>query len=171
MAVGLTEASASAPMIPRVSGVSGAWSEMTSEAGRRSVGFIGTDQELDALADPLQTAGVPILSMLGEMGFGIERFVFRKKGKDIDEKRPGAAVFTSPGELGAALAASRCCLVYSDVRLDRRITAWGRLPVAAADFKMGPEGCLRTLEFLTGACGFDLFRRYGNFLTLREEAP
>jgi hypothetical protein len=147
------------------------WKEMASEAGRHSVGFIGTDQELDALADPFQTAGVPLLSMLGEMGFGIERFVFREKGKRIDGKRPDAAVFASPGELESALAASRCCLVYSDVRLDRRITARGRLPVAAADFKMGPEGCLRTLEFLTGACGFDLFRRYGKFLTAREEAP
>jgi hypothetical protein len=153
------------------SGRKKAWKELRSEAVRHGVGFIGTDQELCTLDDPLQTAGVPIFSMLREMGFKAVRFVFREGSAGGGERRQDAWEFSTPGELESSLAASRCRLAYSDVRFDRRLTALGMLPLSAARFRMGPEGCLRTLEFLTSACGLDLFRKYRAGPTPRGKKP
>jgi len=147
------------------------WKELAAEAARHGVGFIGTEGELAALADPMQAAGVPIFSMLREMGFGIRHFVFREGEGKAGTRLPDAVEFKTPAGLDAALRKSTCRLAYSDVRSDRRLARSGKLALSAAHFRMGPEGCLRTLRFLAAACRFDLFLRYPDFIDAREDVP
>ncbi|MFH1437054.1 MAG: nitrogenase component 1 [Pseudomonadota bacterium] len=156
------------------------WSALKAEARGHSIGFVGTAGELKRFASPLRAAGVPIFQVLGEAGFGVELFVFRRPLEQ--ESAAGALTdfiassfpilrgrvretgFGSPGRLKSALQGSGSSAIYSDIFYDTRITRNSKTPLSIAFFRMGPKGALGTAEDILGACGLGFYKQYGRYL-------
>lgn len=118
-------------------------------AGERRLAFIVEAGEERLLDDPAQNAGVPLLSVLRGLGFGVKVL---------------AGPFASRAELAARLARGRFDAVYSDYTFDRRPGRAGKARFSLAAFEPGPEGATRTLERLLGLCRLGFYRRYAEHL-------
>lgn len=118
-------------------------------AREQRVAFVVAPEEVDLLNDPAENAGVPLVSVLREFGFGVDVIT---------------GPFDSPEELAAHLARGRFDAVYSDFAFDRRPGRAGKARFCLADFEPGPEGAVRTLRRLLGLCRTTFYRRYAGHL-------
>ncbi|HNT96656.1 MAG TPA: hypothetical protein PKK31_00140 [Elusimicrobiales bacterium] len=138
-------------------------------AGRYRACFVAAPEELEPLAGGILTGGVPVLPVVLEGGFRADLLVYapdpaartraaaaalalgRKLGAPL---RP--RFFSTPARLDALLRRPRAMkLVYSDARLDPRVTGAGRRPFSAALFEPGYDGALETVRRLLELCECD----------------
>ncbi|HNW43990.1 MAG TPA: nitrogenase component 1 [Elusimicrobiales bacterium] len=148
--------------------------------------FVLAPEEIALLSGSAALKMVPVLPVLAEAGFKIRLLLPAteppaaggRAGKSpslpgkaaaalatLKAANPGlrvsAAVFRTPAELRALLRADKALrLVYSDIRLDPRVTAAGKTPFSASLFEAGYEGALETRRRLLELCQWDFNERY-----------
>jgi hypothetical protein len=122
------------------------------------LGFVVDEQEAAELCQPEKMAGVPLLGMVAEMGFGIDLMVHGDGPVDVD----GVEVhgFDSREALEALMRGVPAGAIYSDLYCDERITAAGKMPFSLQMFEPGLQGAVRTARRLVGACRTDFYRKY-----------
>jgi hypothetical protein len=135
-------------------------------AGAR-LGFVVAPEDYAALCDPMRTAGIPVLDVAVELGFGIDLLVFAGDGGSADPGiRPAHARavaihrFADRSSLETLLRRTPCSAVYSDLYADERVTAAGKTPFSLQLFEPGLAGALRTGERLLGACRLPFYGKY-----------
>ncbi|MFO0759633.1 MAG: nitrogenase component 1 [Byssovorax sp.] len=152
----------------RCAPIAARWEALSAEARGYRLGFVVDDRSLDKLADPERLMGIPVVTVIEEMGFGVDLFVYRPEGGAVRGARgfSGAEVipFSSRAELEAAMRASPAVAFYSELHFDRRLSRTGKNLFSLADFEMGPRGALRTLTRLLARCRLPFFRSYGAYL-------
>jgi len=143
-------------------------------AGKR-VAFVVDEWRVKRIASARYTAGIPMIDVLREAGFGIELLVWcdkcdpagpsRHRAWDPDDSRTTRIrYFHGPDELDALLRADDFQAVYSDIYFDYRITDAGKSQFSLAFFEAGFEGALRTVEKLLGACELPFYQKYQRYL-------
>jgi len=134
---------------------------LRQDAAGVRLGFVVDADECAALGDPVKMAGVPVLGVVCEMGFGIDLMVYGD-GPAPDD-RPGVEIhrFDDRESLQRLMRDLPCGAIYSDLYCDARITAAGKMPFCLQLFEPGLEGAVRTAERLVGACRADFYRKYG----------
>ncbi len=128
-----------------------------ARASAERLGFVVDAGEASALDDPARMVGVPVLSMVREMGFGVDLMVHG------DGPAPGGVRvhrFDDPGSLAALMRDLPCGAIYSDLYCDERVTAAGKTPFSLQLFEPGLDGAVRTAESLAAACRADFYRKY-----------
>jgi len=156
------------------------WRALTLESSQFRISVVLMDNHFTALYMPQTRLGVPWLSCLDEMGFGIDLLVLEtenttRNGRPLQEfeelvqkfRRPAShriIPVSSEQELQEILEGSSSSLVYTEVFNDRRVTTSGKTPFSVMDFEMGFAGALRTLERLLGYCRSQFYRRYKKHL-------
>jgi nitrogenase iron protein NifH len=142
--------------------VAGTWEALRARAKGRRVAFVADPARVKRLADPNGLSGVPLVSMLKEMGFGIDYLVYAEKPPRFPKEngKHSVAWFTSKEELKGLLLNGGFAAVYSEYFFDSRITRAGKAAFSLLDVEMGAGGCLRSLERLTRLCDWKSYRRY-----------
>ncbi|MDI7268150.1 MAG: nitrogenase component 1 [Myxococcota bacterium] len=145
-----------------------AFAVLRGEAAGARLGFVIAPEDYAALCEPMETAGIPVLDVAVELGFGIDLLVFAGGGGSTEPAiRPGheraVAIhrFADRASLDALLRDAPCAAVYSDLYGDERITAAGKAPFSLQFFEPGLAGALRTGERLLGACRLPFYGKYG----------
>lgn len=148
----------------------------TRAAGGRAVGFVIDERTAACLADPATAWGVPLVDACCEAGFDVEvwrhRAVPPEALASLEERLERAAfpgrlrvhAFETEAALGPALVASGVRAVFSQYRLDRRLTTAGKNRIAFAAFEMGFDGALRTADRLRALCDRAFFPAFGRYL-------
>jgi len=128
-------------------------------AGELRLGFVVDGQEAAWLAEPEKMAGVPLLAMVTEMGFGIDLLVHGDEevgeAGDVQVHR-----FEGREAMEALMRDLPCGAIYSDLYCDARITAAGKMPFSLQLFEPGLQGAVRTARRLAHACRADFYRKY-----------
>jgi len=137
---------------------------LAKQLAGQTVGFIGSRIELKSLADPKQTQGVPLFSMLAELGLGAEWLELARPPEPTSTGGSRRRSFENPAELARLIAESRCDLFYSDVAWDGRITRSGKTPISLSSFHPGPEGFIRTARQLVAASRLRFYQEYREYL-------
>jgi nitrogenase iron protein NifH len=149
--------------------VSERWEALRSRVKGRRLAFVTDRDRVPRLSNPFGMAGVPLVSMLKEMGFGIDYLVL-VEGKSPDlpkgQGRHSVSWFTSSEELRKLLVEGAFDAVYSEYFYDSRLTRSGKAEFSLLDLEMGVEGCLRSLQRLGNICHWPFYERYGR----RKEA-
>lgn len=145
------------------------WEELRAAAGGHGLGLVLRERDVPDIEDPAATAGVPVLPVLNEIGFGLEILVEGAAGpltRRVEAAAPGARVETFSGltELRAILRRSEVDAVLSNYRFDWRLTEAGKNRFSLADFEMGARGALRTARRLISRCRARFFREYSAYL-------
>ncbi|MCX5796972.1 MAG: hypothetical protein NTY77_15880 [Elusimicrobia bacterium] len=152
------------------------WRELAKRAGSYTLGIVVRDSEAEQFVDSAYTYGVPVLSALQEMGFGLEIFIHSAneqsaaKARAVLETRlkKSARVsysrFNSFESMMRCLCASKCRAVFSNYFFDWRVTSAGKAIFSLQHFEAGFDGAIRTVERLIQACETGYYRRYGRFL-------
>ncbi|MBI5526842.1 MAG: hypothetical protein HY897_10960 [Deltaproteobacteria bacterium] len=138
-------------------------------AAAARLGFVIDDTSYLTLCDPSASAGIPVLDVAVELGFGIDFLVYAPSGAApaVPPLRPAHAAaaavhhFSDPESLEKSMRSAPCTAVYSDLYGDERITSAGKTPFSLQFFEPGLEGAVRTAERLVGACANTFFGRYG----------
>jgi hypothetical protein len=144
-----------------------ALAQLREEAARCRLGFVMAAEDYEALCDPAEMAGMPLLDLLVELGFGLAFMVYDSGGSPspvLASAHARAAVverFADQAALEALLRSDLCAAVYSDLYADERITAGGKAPFSLQFIEPGLEGALRSGERLLGACHLPFYRKYG----------
>ena len=151
------------------------WSRLRSEAAAYRLGVVVSDDDIDTLLDARFTWGIALLSVLQEMGFGLDLFVGGPRADTAVERfrtrtslgREDYAIdtFDSLPSLLDALAASPCRAVFSNYVFDWRLVQAGKTPFSTLEFEMGLHGAVLTLERLLAACRLPLFCDGRRFLS------
>jgi len=124
------------------------WKALAERAREHRLAFVLPREELARLNDPAWNAGVPLLPLVAEMGFGVDLLVD----------------FRTEEELSGLLENGAFAAVYSDFYFDRRLSRRGKGQFSLAFFEPGLEGSLRSLERLLGLCRLEFYRRYRGHL-------
>lgn len=151
------------------------WNTLVSEASKFRLGFVTDSDSIALLAEPEKFTIVDLPSVISEMGFGIDIYIYTvteetdaaislatkalKRAKDVRIE-----VFASRGELDSLLRCETPHAVFSSDFFDSRLTRHGKSRFSLSDFEMGHEGALRTAERLISACRLPFFRRYADYL-------
>lgn len=121
------------------------------------------------------TFGVEIASILEEMGFGIDFFIFsesraacdgRKKfitDRMIHRERHTIERFTSRAELNRILENPSFDTVYSDYYYDKRLSRNGLSQFDVSFFEKGIAGYSRSLERMLNACELPFYKKYAAY--------
>ncbi|MBW2457930.1 MAG: hypothetical protein JRI68_25720 [Deltaproteobacteria bacterium] len=142
------------------------WSHLTTMARDHCLGFVVDRHGAELLLHPQKSTGVPILSVLQEMGFGLELLCFEGDGDSAPVAAlPGhSVVFHDVAELEARLRASAATAFYSEFSFDRRLSRCGKAQFSVAAFEPGIEGAFVTLRELLRICRLPFYRRYARYL-------
>ena len=140
-----------APASLRLADAEARWKILAGRAREHRLAFVLPRTELARLSDPSWNAGVPLLPLIQEMGFGVDLLV---EGKD----------FRTEKELGGLLENGEFAAVYSDFYFDHRLSRRGKGQFNLGFFEPGLEGSLRSLERLLGLCRLTFYRRYRGHL-------
>jgi hypothetical protein len=141
------------------------WTRLCAGARAERLGFVVDRRSATGLLSPNQGSGVPVLALLEEMGFALEFLCWAGEGDDWQDALPGARrAFADAAELEAGLRASAATAFYSELTFDRRLSRTGKARFSVADFELGLEGALVTLERLLHLCRTPFHRRYGAYL-------
>jgi len=139
------------------------WVALTARAAAQRLGFVLDRRAAELLLDPTESAGVPLMAMLQEMGFQLELLLYHDVPEDIalpgDKQR-----FAGADELADLLRRSTAAAFYSELFFDRRLSRSGKAQVSASDFRLGLGGALETLRRLLAVCELPFYRRYGQHL-------
>jgi Nitrogenase component 1 type Oxidoreductase len=155
------------------------WNRLRAEAGAYRLGVVVSDDDIGTLLDARFTWGIALLSVLHEMGFGLDLFVggpradaaverFRTR-TSLDRGDYVIDTFDSFPSLLEALAGSPCRAVFSNYVFDWRLVQAGKTPFSTLELEMGLQGAVLTLERLLAACRLPLFCDGRRFL--RNTAP
>jgi len=151
------------------------WERLAEQARQLRLAFVADEASVEALASPEFQFGVPVVKVLGEMGFGIVFLVYAPG----DRLPAGAAklrqlpwfcapaelrFFRDPPELARLLREGEFRAVYSDIFFDFRITEAGKAQFSMRQFEPGLKGALRTFQRLLGLCRLPFYERYRGFL-------
>lgn len=133
-----------------------AWRAGRAAAAAYRVAFVVDLEEADRLRDPARMWGVPVVSMLEELGFGIDVLCFDDRGR-----APSSFLrFRTPAELERLLREGSFAAVYSEFTFDDRPARAGKARFALSAFEPGLQGAVRTLERLVEICRWPFPRRY-----------
>jgi hypothetical protein len=130
------------------------------EASRLRLGFVVDADEAADLGEPEAMAGVPLLGMVAEMGFGIDLVVHGDGPVDAGMDGMEIHRFESEDALARLMRELPCGAIYSDLYADARIIAAGKMPFSLQLFEPGLAGALRTSHRLAHACRADFYRKY-----------
>jgi len=140
------------------------WEQAREEVKGRRLGFVLDAERVRRLTDPSGMAGVPLVAMLKEMGFGIDYLVYAEgqpPALEAPEGRHGVRWFHTPQQLRELLEGAGCDAFYSEFSFDRRLTRAGKAQFSLLDVEMGVSGAVRSLERLAGLCRWPFYKRYG----------
>jgi hypothetical protein len=151
------------------------WKNGVLEAAGHKVGIVCAMRHIPRLTDPAMNWGLPLLSMLEELGFGVNVVIFDEGAGTTSAIEAVRAVFVQPArhqvssfltqaDLDAFFRDPNLSLVYSDYSYDHRITSAGRTPFSGNVFEMGLEGAARTLKRLLALCRLRFYRENGRHL-------
>lgn len=152
----------------RLEAVMPSWEKMKKEARGLRVAFVVTESTLPMLSKLRFGQGAPLLTMLLEMGFGIDFLYYERHGEmpELPGALAGSRVttFRSPWELEKALRGGEFRAVYSDIFFDWRLSGAGKARFSARDFGLGLKGALRSFERMLAVCRLPFYHRYGSRL-------
>jgi hypothetical protein len=149
--------------------VASTWARLREDAAGLRLGFVLAANDYPSLTDPQETAGIPALDLLVELGFKLAFLVYAPPGcpsprlalKPPHEHVAVVEYFSDQASLAHLLRSDLCASVYSDLYADERITAAGKAPFSLQFFEAGLRGCLRSAERLVGACRIPFYAKYG----------
>ena len=148
---------------------------LRAQAAGRRVAFVVDEWRVKRMAEARYSAGIPMIDVLREAGFGIELLAWcdqceprgprRHRPWDPNvERTTRVRYFHDPDELDALLRADDFQAVYSDIYFDYRIANAGKSQFSMAIFEAGFEGAVRTLERLLGVCELPFYQKYQRYL-------
>lgn len=150
------------------------WASLRQEAAGHRLGFVVRAADARFLTDPAQTWGVPLLSLVEEMGFGAVVMLGAGRADDQaeaalraqwrDQARLEVARFAGRDELATLLRRGPADAVYSERFGDRRLAEAGLPGFSAQYFERGFAGAARSLRRLLEVCRLPFFRRYGRLV-------
>lgn len=141
------------------------WKALCEQAGAHRLGFVLDRMSMDLVLHPEKGTGVPMLAMLGEMGFELEFLLYTGDGTKPDRALPGPCKpFRDSSSLEALLRESEAAAFYSEYYFDRRLSRSGKAQFSVSDFELGLEGALTTLGRLLRICSMSYYRRYAAYL-------
>ncbi len=162
-------------------GLRARFEELRAEAEGRRLGLVVRCDETYYLTRPASTAGVPLVAMLEEIGFGLDVFLHvrdrdsaRRAAEEIHAvftrpERHRVQAFDSPDGMARRLADSAADAFFSSHFFDWRVTAAGKNLFSLQHFEMGLRGAVRTAERLLGICRTPFYRLYGRHLQRTPE--
>jgi Nitrogenase component 1 type Oxidoreductase len=139
------------------------WDHLTARARHHRLGFVVDQRAAQLLTDPALSVGIPVLTLLREMGFELELLLY----EDVLDPRalPGDQTrFATPKELETLLRDSTASAFYSEFYFDRRLSRSGKAQFSVADFDLGLGGAIATLGRLLRICELPFYRRHGQAL-------
>ncbi len=157
------------------------WDALSVRAKGYRLALVVRGNEMHYLAKPAETWGVPMVSMLEEMGFGLDLLVkldgieqAAKAAKVVQElfkdpARHSFKGFNSPEMLTSRLAACPAKAVLTYHFYDWRVTQAGKNLFSLQHFECGLPGAVRTLERLVGICSNPFYQRYRRYLKRTPE--
>lgn len=157
------------------------FSRILSRTRGQRVAFVADRACVRGLLSADGLMGVPVVSMLREMGFGVDILMYRTNASRVlrfECPRPpdeGALSnfskhgvqfhsFSSERELGELLAGGKFRAVYSDIFFDRRITRAGKAQFSLRNFRMGLTGLLESISEMEGICRMPFYEKYAKYL-------
>lgn len=144
------------------------------EAQAYRVGMVLAPADIEALLRPsCFFYAIPIVSLLEEMGFGIEFLVARAdeprvaraklEGLLDDPSRHEISFVSSLRETRQWLQETSARCIYSDVRYDRRLLQSGKAGFSLFLFEMGLGGFTRSLSRLLNLCRTTFYDDYQDY--------
>tara|TARA_B100000029_G_scaffold506027_1_gene587986 strand:- start:485 stop:1705 length:1221 start_codon:yes stop_codon:yes gene_type:complete len=152
------------------------WDALSEEAQKCRLGFVLDRDDLDRLTTPVRNMGIPIFTMLDEMGFGIDVLCYTDKDEDLQYCRETlsglehggekhtAVAFTEQEELSSLLENGEFAAVFSEYFYDWRLTQAGKAQFHMAHFEKGLAGAIQSMERLVNICQLPFYRRYRRYL-------
>ncbi len=136
---------------------------LVERAGGHRLGFVVDAGEVESLRDPSQMAGIPVLDMVIELGFGVDVLEYDPCGEVscVQDGFVSVHGFEDEEGLERLMRELPCEAIYSDLYADGRITRLGKVPFSLQAFEPGIHGAQRTAEKLIGACEMPFYRKYG----------
>jgi hypothetical protein len=147
------------------------WNALSKEASQFRLAFVADGDSIEQLLRPEFLTGIPVLRLVGEMGFEVDILVYspggalpekarRLKSLPWFSKPPKVHAFESKKELTQGLEDGAFRAVYSDIFFDKRISRAGKAQFSMRTFEAGLEGALRSLERMANLCRFSFYQRY-----------
>jgi len=136
------------------------WQRERGAAAGHSLAFVVDPAHLKRLTDPRQTWGVPVVSLLRELGFGVEVLCHGRASK----AGSSLSFFQTQEELAALLRQGSFQAVYSEYAFDSRLARAGKSQFSLDCFEVGQAGALRSLVKLNGLCRWPFQRRYARYM-------
>lgn len=161
-----------------LSGIEESWDELRARARGHRIIVAGRGLDIERLADPANTNGVPLVPVLEEMGFELDVLIHEDGIQGLDQvvlgllEKPephGIRAFRDQQELEQMLMESDADAVVSNYAFDWRLTQAGKGRVSLRHFEMGVTGALNTLRRILRVCATPFFKKYQPFLE-RDEA-
>lgn len=152
------------------------WETLRAQAHQHRLGIVLNKDEFIRLENPSRNLGVPLLSVLHEMGFGIDLLCFDPGGEftaDCEallETLPEgggqhrALPFAKHEELQKLLGDPQLTAIFSEYFYDWRLTSMGIGQFHLAFFETGLTGAVDSLERVLNVCSNGFYRRYGRYL-------
>ncbi|MDH5492922.1 MAG: hypothetical protein OEY14_13290, partial [Myxococcales bacterium] len=144
-----------------------ALARLRARAFERRMGFVVPDADWRGSLAPQASLGVPLVATLLELGFDvqIEAFSEAKASAEIGlQGRLLVRYFADEETLEARLSEPDVSAWFSNFRADPRICRRGKGQFSHAQFRMGFEGALRSLEELLAIAELPFFSRYRDAL-------
>ena len=157
------------------------WNRVRKEARNHRLGLVVRGEEVYHLTLPSSTWGVPIITLLEEMGFGLDillklrdREQARRVSHEVhslfsDPKRHSIKGFNSLEMMLERLDESPCEAVLTYQGYDWRVTQAGKGTFSLQHLEVGMQGAVRSAERLIGICKTPFYKRYGRFLKRTPE--
>ena len=138
---------------------------------RTPVAFVVSSDDVANLLEPQLAMGIPLLDVLGELGFPLEILLYSGADRGgltgdgyrrLQARQPVGTVtsFANEDELYNRLAASAARLVFSDSRCDSRVHRAGKNTFSLSHFEMGFDGSLVTARCLIRRGANPYFARF-----------
>jgi len=156
------------------------WTMLTQKARHYRVGMVVSPDDVPRLCDPVSSvACLPLIPFLEEMGFALDIFIYCPPERFMGLREKISALFSCTEDhrithgfgtkaVHQWLRESECVCVYSDLLIDPRLSRSGKTRFSIADFEMGFDGALRTIQRLLGKCENIFYSRYRHYF---EEIP
>jgi len=153
------------------------YSALKEQASDLRLGFVVRDDQAYYLTSPPSTWGIPLLSSLEEMGFGIDILVRVSEAEVAQEAarsirnafrqpaRHSIRAFDSFAFLRQRLMDSPAQAFLSYHFFDWRLSEAGKGFFSTQHFEMGTYGAIRTLERLIGVCRTPFYGKYSKYLS------
>jgi len=151
------------------------WNALCQRATKHRLGFVVRDEETYFLTTPSTTWGVPLVSMLEEIGFALDILLKVKTPKvAADNARTLRATFTNTDNtirafdsfefLRHRLRESPATAFFSYQFFDWRLSEAGKAAFSIQQFEMGVAGAMRTVERIDRICRMPFYKKYARYL-------